>query len=160
MSLSLTGCSELIGAMCFAYLSAMNNTYVEKEDVFEYVIENEFLLNQAIETGDYSTLVHNGTFEYDDISYTFDHEGIVEDVYISEDYVQFGCAGSGMGSATTYTGFSYVPDDDILKMWSAPPSVDMLVPSGNGYEYLEQNGDNRFYVENICGSFYYYEASY
>ena len=31
---------------------------------------------------------------------------------------------------------------------------------GSGFEWREANGDNRYYVEHICGNFYYYEASF
>ena len=74
--------------------------------------------------------------------------------------MDFSCGGVGIGSATTYVGFYYTPDHNISAVWCAPSSPDSMTPLGNGYEWQEPNGDNRYYTEHICGNFYYYEASF
>ena len=72
-----------------------------------------------------------------------------------------GCGvGAGVGSGTSYVGFYYSSNDDMTAVWCAPSSVNSLTASGNGFEWQEQNGDNRYYTEHICGHFYYYEASF
>lgn len=77
-----------------------------------------------------------------------------------EKLVEFSCGGAGIGSATSYVGFYYSPNDDMNELWCAPPFFSSLTPSGNGFEWHEQNGDNSYYTEHICEHFYYYEASF
>ena len=48
----------------------------------------------------------------------------------------------------------------MTAVWCAPGSAEDLVVSGDGFEWLQPDGDNRYYTEHICGHFYYYEASF
>ena len=139
---SLVGCS---GAEIFYLLVAMGDDRADKEDIFVYVRENEDALSQAIENGTYSD---------------FENEGVIKDISADDEVVGFYCGGAGMGGETSYIGFYYSPKNDMAAIWCAPESAEDLIPSGNGYEWLEPHGDNRYYTEHICGNFYYYEASF
>ena len=112
---------------------------------FEFVCEKEEALLQAIENGDFSA---------------FENKGLVKRIDADETVVDFSCGGAGVGSGTSYVGFYYTPANDMTAVWCAPSSVSSLTPSGNGFEWLETNGDNWYYTEHICGNFYYYEASF
>ncbi len=145
MMFTLTGCSDIIGGAVFLFLVATGDDRADKDDVFDFVSENEEALLKAIENGDYSA---------------FENQGIIKKIDADETVVVFSCGGSGIGSATSYVGFYYTPENDMVALWCAPLYATSLAPSGNGFEWQEANGDNRYYTEHICGHFYYYEASF
>ena len=146
MFLPLAGCSEkdLAGAF-FLSLVLTGDDSADKADVFEFVREKEDELLKAIEDGDFSA---------------FENQGFIKDIDPDEVVVDFSCGGAGVGSGTSYVGFYYTTDNDMTAVWCAPSSASLLTPSGNGFEWQESNGDNRYYTEHICGNFYYYEASF
>ena len=143
MPFSFSGCSNILGFAYFLYLIETGDDRAEKEDILEFVIENESDLLQAIEDGDFSS---------------FESHDIIKEIDPSETLVDFYCGGAGLGSATSYVGFYYTPDGNMTAIWCAPPTVDDLSPSGKGYQ--STSGDNIYYTELICGNFYYYEASF
>ena len=145
MVFSLSGCSDILGGAFFLFLVATGDDSADKDEVFDFVSENEEELLKAIEAGDYSA---------------FENQGFIKDIDADETVVDFSCGGAGVGSGTSYVGFYYSPNDDMTAVWCAPSSVNSLTASGNGFEWQEQNGDNRYYTEHICGHFYYYEASF
>ena len=114
-----------------------------KTDIFVFVQTHENALLQAIEHEDFSSL---------------ENRDVVKSIYPDEQCVDFSCGGAGFGSATSYVGFFYTPDHDMGAVWCGCDEA-LLVPCGVGFEH-RWNGDNRYYVEHICGNFYYYEASY
>jgi len=141
--LSLSDCSDLFGAVFLSTLVAQGDDRAEKEDIFSFVIDHEEELLQAIEENDVSH---------------FENNGIVISVSVNTSAVDFYCGGVGMAPSSTYVGFFYSPQDDMTAFY---PSVsDGLIPSGNGFLWKEEGGDNRFYTEKICNCFYYYEESY
>ena len=137
---SLCGCSKL---MIFAMMSAAGDDRASKEDICEFVRENETELMNAINQRDY---------------FEFENERIIKDIKVNPGVVEFYCGGVGMGSATAYVGFYYSPNDDMAVLWCAPQDAELLSPSGDGYEWHE--GDNTYYTEHICGNFYYYSATF
>ena len=145
LTFSLTACSELLGSAYFLYLVVTGYDSADKAEIFDFVCENEEELLQAIQNGDYSGFVN---------------QGFIKEIDAEETVVDFSCGGAGVGSGTSYVGFYYTADDDMTAVWCAPSSADLLIPSGNGFEWIEDNGDNRYYTEHICGNFYYYEASF
>ena len=145
MLFSLTGCSDVLGGAFMLFLAATGNDSTNKSDVFEFVCEKEETLLKAIENGDYSA---------------FEDKGFIKNIDPNNKVVDFSCGGAGFGSATSYIGFYYTADKDMTAVWCAPFSANSLVPSGDGFEWQEPNGDNRYYTEHICGNFYYYEASF
>lgn len=145
MVFSLSGCSGILGGAFFLFLVATGDDSADKGEVFDFVSENEEELLKAIEAGDYSA---------------FENQGFIKRIYTEETVVDFSCGGAGFGPNTSYVGFFYTPDNDMTAVWCAPPSAGVLYPSGDGYEWQESNGDNRYYTEHICGNFYYYEASF
>lgn len=143
---SLAGCSErVLGGALFLFLAVTSDNSADKADVFEFVSKNEKELLNAINGGNFSA---------------FENKGFIKAITADETVVDFSCGGAGVGSGTSYVGFYYTPDNDMTAVWCAPPSVSSLIPSGNGFEWQEPNGDNRYYTEHICGNFYYYEASF
>lgn len=143
MSFSLSACSDAWGYLFFSSLVAAGDDRADQEDIFNFVLENEAALLQAIEAEDFSDFIDNG---------------IIIDAYPYEDVVEFYCGGVGTVPSSTYVGFFYSPQDD---MTAFHPSVsDGLIPSGEGFIWKEEGGDNRFYTEKICDCFYYYEDSY
>ena len=145
MLFSLSGCSDFLGGAFFLFLAASGDDRTAKDTILEFVSENEEGLLTAIESGDFSA---------------FENKGFIKDIDASETVVDFSCGGAGIGSATSYVGFYYTPTNDMAAAWCAPSSSSELIPSGNGYEWREPGGDNRYYTELICGNFYYYEASF
>lgn len=142
---SLTACSDLVGGAYYLYLIATGNDRADKAVIFEFVCENEEELLAAIHNGDFSA---------------FENQGFIKEIDADETVVDFSCGGAGIGSGTSYVGFYYTPDKNMAAVWCAPSSADLLTPSGNGFEWQESKGDNRYYTEHICGNFYYYEASF
>ena len=145
LAFSLSGCSDILGGAFFLLLVAIGDDSADKDEVFDFVSENEEELLKAIETGDYSA---------------FENQGFIKDIDADEKVVDFSCGGAGVGSGTSYVGFYYTPDNDMTAVWCAPSSASSLTPSGSGFAWQEPNGDNRYYTEHICGNFYYYEASF
>ena len=143
MVFSLSGCSDILGGAFFLFLVATGDDSADKDEVFDFVSENEEELLKAIEAGDFSA---------------FENQGFIKDIDPDETVVDFSCGGAGVGPNTSYVGFFYTLDNDMTAVWCAPASS--LTPSGNGFEWQEANGDNRYYTEHICGNFYYYEASF
>lgn len=143
--LSLPACSKLFGGALFLFLTAIGDDSADKNEVFEFVSEKEEELRQAIEDGDFSA---------------FENQGFIKNIEADDKIVDFSCGGAGIGSGTSYVGFYYTPYNDMTAIWCAASTVDCLTPSGNGFEWHETNGDNYYYTENICGNFYYYEASF
>ena len=141
MLFSLSGCSSAV----FLFLVAAGDDRADKDEVFEFVCQNEEGLLEAIENGDFSA---------------YENKGFLKEIDADETVVDFSCGGAGMGSGTSYVGFYYTSENDMAAVWCAPSSADGLTPSGNGFEWKEPDGDNRYYTEHICGEFYYYEASF
>ncbi|MBQ2668454.1 MAG: hypothetical protein IJF56_07515 [Clostridia bacterium] len=142
---SLSACSNFLASVQFLYLVATGDDRAEKDEVFAFVSENEEELLNAIEKGDFSA---------------FENQGFIQEIDADESVVDFSCGGYGVGSGTFYAGFYYTPDNNMTAIWCAPVSSDVLIPSGNGFEWQEPNGDNRYYTEHIIGNFFYYEASF
>ena len=144
--LPLVGCSgkDLAGAFFFLLVLTGDDS-ADKTDVFEFVREKEEELLKAIEDGDFSA---------------FENQGFIKDIDANKMVVDFSCGGAGVGSGTSYVGFYFSPDNSLYDAWCAPFPSSELTPRRNGYEWKEPNGDNYYYVEHICGNFYYYEASF
>ena len=142
MIFSLAGCSDILGRVIFHFLIANGDDRADKDEVFAFVCENEENLLEAIENEDFSP---------------YENKGFITDISAYETVVDFSCGGVGMGPETAYVGFFYTPEGDMTALGWAPASVNELIPSGSGFEWWEENGDNYYYVEHICGNFYYYE---
>ncbi len=136
---------EILGCAIFFFLAAVNDDRADKNDIIEFVRLNEDALLLAIKTGSLSD---------------FENTGVIMEIDASPAVVDFYCGGAGMGSNTSYVGFYYTRDNNMAAVWCAPSSADLLTSCGNGFEWREPNGDNRYYTEQICGNFYYYEASF
>ena len=146
MLFSLTGCLEnVLGGTLFCLLVAAGDDSADKDDIFAFVCDNEQDLLKAIENEDFSA---------------FENKGFIKSVDADADVVEFSCGGAGIGSGTYYVGYYYTQDNDMAAVWCAPSSAASLTSSGNGFEWKETNGDNRYYTEHISGNFYYYEASF
>lgn len=143
--LTLTGCSDLIAGITFTVVGLMSDDRADKDDIFEFVWENEAALLKAIEDKDFSA---------------YENKGFINKIDRDLDVVDFACGGAGMGPETSYVGFFYTAEHDMAAVWCAPYSEESLEPSGSGFVWQEQDSDNRYYTEHICGNFYYYEASF
>ena len=136
-------CAGLLG-LFLLFLIRQGDDRLEKDRIMERVRENRQLILACVESGDYSAL--------DWLS--------EEDISIEEDHVNFCCGGAGMGAETIYRGFFYSESGDLLAIWSGPAHDRTLTPYENGYQWLEEGGDNGYYVEEICDGFYYYAYWY
>ena len=147
LSVMLVFCLLFLMAMAAAFFAfdALLDDRADKEEIIAFVSENEAALLEAIEQGELSD---------------YEKKGVVQKINAEEAVVDFFCGGAGIGSATSYVGFYYTPDDDMAAVWCAPSSADSLTPSGEGFVWQESEGDNFYYTEHICGHFYYYEASF
>lgn len=135
----------LLFSLClFVAFTACSKNLTEKQDIIALYQRNEDSFLQAANTGDYSAI---------------ERISGVQKVFISEDYVDIQCGGSGMGSSTHYYGIFYSVDDNLCAI-DVAGLKDKLVKQGGGYFYQEENGDNRYYVESLGDHFYYYEAHF
>lgn len=124
----------------------------KKEAVFAYVKANEDALLDCIEKNEYLSIR---------LSTNIIHG--IDDDEIGKGFVDFDCGGVGFGPETAYCGFYYSRDDDLTNIWCSPGDSSLLKKSGDGYLWEQSwtdEGDNTYYTENICGHFYYYEASF
>ena len=142
LALTLSGC-DLLGILYMRMLVRNSDDRAGREAVIKYVLANEALLSYCIRSGDYEAL---------------DGSGIITDISVQSDHVDFGCGGAGIGPETAYCGFYYTENDDMSAPWCANHYGETLQPSGSGYIWKESGGDNVYYTEQICGHFYYYEA--
>ena len=141
--LSMSGCTELFGVLFFSYLVTKDDDRADKDEIFEFVRENEEKLMQAIEAEDFSA---------------FENKGPIKEIYADEDVVDFSCGSSGMSVSGCDVGFFYTPDNDMTAHAWAPSCASELKPSGNGFKSWD--GGVIYYTEHICGNIYYYEISY
>lgn len=138
MILSLWGCGNIVKG-------GLLDDRADKEKIIEFVCENEGKLLNAIENGDFAS---------------FEKRGFINEISDNGEIVDFSCGGAGFGPSTSYVGFYYTSDHNMRAIWCSPPDEEGLIPRGEGFEWWEENGDNYYYTEHICGNFYYYEASF
>lgn len=124
----------------FGLMVVLTDDRVPKEKILSFVQEQQEELEACIASGSFSTL---------------DSSGVVLDVGVGADYVEFNCGGRGFGPETEYRGFYYSPTDDMTALY---PDI-KLKPAGRGYAW-SGDGDNSYYTEHICGHFYYYELKF
>ena len=136
----------IVFALFVCYLVNLFDDSLSKREIFTLVNKNHELINECIESGDFSNIeelkgVKSVTGEND-----------VLDVY---------CGGSGFGSATNYYGFYYSPSNKPLVVWCGHVSdSNRLSPEGKGYSIINSNDDNRYYTEKIRDNFFYYESHF
>lgn len=143
--LAFTLLIAVFNPLFFFSLVVAGDDRAKPAEIREFVLENETALRQAIEDGDVSS---------------FNDCGIVKKAAIKEDHVDFFCGGAGLAPSGTYVGFFYSPEDDMTAVWCAPHKGQALTPKDGGFQWKEEHGDNRYYVEKICDNFYYYRASF
>lgn len=122
-----------------------SGTRSDRERITGYVEAHEEMLISCIQSGDYASA---------------ERSILIREVNVEEDHVDFRCGASGFASQTSYRGFFYSEHDDMYAVWCAPPEGGQLIREGDGFFWEETEGDNRYYVEKICGHFYYYEGSF
>jgi len=137
--LSFSGCEALF----FLAMVALDDDTESKADIVSYVEQHREDIVLCIEQNDFTGL---------------DQCGIIKEINVEEDHIDFFCGGRGFGAETFYCGFYYSPDNDCNAIWCAPNGL--LVQDGAGYSWQEGQGDNRYYVEEICDNFFYYEADF
>ena len=145
LSLMLTLCLLFCTTACIDL-----DDRADKEDILKLVNDHQDLLLQCIESGDYTALNRFG--------------GIIREIDVTDNCVDFYCGGSGFGSATSYCGFFYSAEGNLSAVWCAPAASE-LIPDQNGYRWRQQYangeyGDNQYYVEMICDGFFYYWAAF
>jgi len=75
----------------------------------------------------------------------------------NELYIDLYCYGSGLVPSSTYYGFYYTSNDEPVGFQAAPVKLEV---DGDGWKWIESNGDNRYYTEKIADHWYYYEAGF
>ena len=124
----------------FRLMVILDDDRAPKEKIFSFVREQQEELEACIASGNFSTL---------------DSSGVVMDVHVGENHVEFYCGGQGFGPDTEYRGFYYSTTNDMTVLY---PDI-RLKPVGNGYTW-SGDGDNSYYTEHICGHFFYYELAF
>ena len=147
LALSLSGCTLLdaFGIIVLRTMLILDDDRADQDEIFEYVRENEAALEACANSGDFSVL-------------RLPH--FIKSILVETDHVDFDCGGAGMGPDTAYCGFFYSESDDLSAVWCAPHYGQVLTPHGDGFAWKEGGGDNTYYVEHICGHFYYYHATF
>lgn len=89
------------------------------------------------------------------------HNTFIDGIEVFENALSFECGGRGIGSETTYYGFSYsnIDSPDVLNNYKYPQDAHLLQDE-NGYIWKEPDGDNYFYTEKVIDNFYYYEEHF
>jgi len=72
--------------------------------------------------------------------------------------VQFTYSASGMGSASTYRGINYSPEDKLVGFQGE--HWEYWKGQGNGRLFYEPESDNTCYVERLAPCWYYFEAQF
>lgn len=136
----------VVGMLAFlVVLAGCGSPQARRNQVFQLVEENYETLCSDVE------------------QWNFDRSRAIEGIESVEPdeggsaFVEYDCGGSGFGSSTAYWGFYYSANDDLTHIWCAN---EPLLPSGDGFLYQQEDGDNRYYTEKIAEHFYYYEAAY
>lgn len=75
-----------------------------------------------------------------------------------EGTVCFDYGGRGIGSATSYWGVCYVPEDEPVGFQGL--SMEEAVLQGDGWLWEEQDGDNRCYVQRLAPCWYYFKMDF
>jgi len=139
--------------ICFAGLLVLISVFVfvynkdVKPTVINYVLRNSEELVQyaesVIENNSY-----NSTAEYNgwDVSY-----------WAESNMVEFLVKGSGFGSATTYEGFYYSPNDKPIGFQGT--DVD-FTKENTGWRWKDGNGDNWNYTEKIIDRWYWFKVGF
>ena len=131
-------------ALCAAVV-LLSFLRTDRDCIVRFVESNQDLLSTCVESGDYSAV---------------ERHLLIREINVEADHVDFRCGASGFGSQTSYRGFFYSEKGDMYAVWCAPPEGSQLIRNGDGFFWEESEGDNRYYVEEICEGFYYYEASF
>ena len=119
---------------------------LSKKQIFSLVNKNYELLNECIDSGDFSDVQKLRG---------------VKEVTGGNDVLDVYCGGSGFGSATSYCGFYYSPSDKPLVVWCGRVSDDNgFSTKGKGYSIEYPNDDNWYYTERIRENFFYYESHF
>lgn len=119
---------------------------LSKKQIFSLVNKNYELLNECIDSGDFSDVQKLRG---------------VKEVTGGNDVLDVYCGGSGFGSATNYYGFYYSPSNKPLVVWCGHISENnSLLPDGKGYSLKNPNDDNWYYTERIRENFFYYEIHF
>lgn len=134
----------LLLSCSFLLMNGCTSPQGNRERIISAYQKNEDVFIDAVQSGDYSTV---------------ELLSIVKTVYVAKDYVDFQGKGYGLGPSTHYYGIFYSHDGDLCAVDVAGPREE-LTKSGAGYQYQENNGDNRYYVEPLGNNFFYYEAHF
>lgn len=86
----------------------------------------------------------------------------IQQIHIAEDgsFADFYCGGKGFGPETAYYGFFWSSDDDLTALDGGICAPEALVPSGRGFLWQEERGDNEYYVEPLGDHFFYYRLEF
>jgi len=114
--------------------------YMNKQEIFGLVTENEALLSKCVETSEFSEVL------------ALDHRITVS---VGKTYIDFYCGGKGLSVSGCDYGFYYSEEEIALAVHSWASGE--LLPQGEGYV---QNGNNNYYTERIFKNFYYYESGF
>lgn len=136
---------QAVGSAVFLFLSLTSDDSEDRAEIIAFVLDHHDELMTCIQDNDFSV---------------FENHKFIKEINPKKDVVDFYCGGAGIGSATSYCGFYYTPENDIYSIWCAPGKNAAMAASGDGFLWEEKNGDNRYYTEQICDCFYYYEASF
>ncbi len=125
--------------------SACSNNLTNKGDIIKVFSKNKEIFTEAVQSNNFEQAKKISG---------------IQDVYVGDDYIDFVCGGSGMGSSTYYYGFFYSAHDNLTAWNGGACTKDELVENGNGFRWEEKDGDNTYYVEKIGEHFFYYEACF
>ena len=163
----------------YLYSSSVKDTRMPKEELFNFVNENQIPLENAV------TFISQFEKEYPNVK-TFErdetgaivatgfgqpiqisHQSICQlfkeqklrSITVSENYLDFYCGGYGLGSATGYTGFYYTRSGRI-EDFDHVGKTKFEYNGSTQWTYKEPNGDNTVLIEFITGDFFYYSAEF
>lgn len=136
--MKLRFCLLLMLAAC-CLTGCVSKGLTSMDDISALVNENLALLDEYIQTGDFSAPP--------------DVDGVLDADERPGEAVHFSCGATGLGTTGTYYGFYYSYDGQPSGGWLA---VDVFAPDGDGYRW--ELLDNTYYTQHITGNFWYYSS--
>ena len=139
----------IVGGVIFAVVSGLlffNNLLKSKESIIQYVLSNQYELEEYINNYDWNTAESNSV-RYGVFRVSPWNEATM---------IQFETYSIGLGSGASYKGFYYVSNDNPVGF----QGVQLSFSACNSGLYWTDGTDNWEYVEKISNKWYWFEAHF
>lgn len=137
-------CSSIV-VLAVIIVLLISGLYMDKEDVFDYVVTHEEELREYISTASFET---EKQAEYDGFDIT---------TWDDDKVVQFDVYSFGLVPSTSYSGFVYSMDDIPVGFQGIKDNF--IIESDGTYSWTDGT-DNTMTIEKIKPNWYWFEARF